>query len=206
RPAYASELADWVEAAPELADRLRSGGRIVDIGCGGGWSTIALARAFPEAEVVGIDADAASIDDAVANAAATAPDVDIRFELLDASDPIEEYGADLVLILEALHDMARPAEALEAARRILADGGAVLVADEKVSPTFVAPGDELERMMYGWSVSHCLPVAMAEEPSAAIGTVIRPSTVKALAREAGFASTELSDIDAGFFNLYVLRP
>ncbi|MEM9566638.1 MAG: SAM-dependent methyltransferase, partial [Actinomycetota bacterium] len=47
RPAYASELADWVEAAPELADRLRSGGRIVDIGCGGGWSTIALARAFP---------------------------------------------------------------------------------------------------------------------------------------------------------------
>ena len=47
---------------------------------------------------------------------------------------------------------------------------------------------------------------MAEENSAALGTVLRPSLVRSMAREAGFASTETSDIDAGFFNLYTLRP
>lgn len=68
------------------------------------------------------------------------------------------------------------------------------------------PGSDLERMMYGWSVSHCLPASMAEQPSAAIGTVNREDTVRALADDAGFTSTEIVDVDAGFFRLYRLTP
>ncbi len=69
---------------------------------------------------------------------------------------------DAVFLLECLHDMARPVEVLSECRTALAEGGAVVVADEKVADQFTAPGDLLERMMYGWSVTHCLPVAMAE--------------------------------------------
>jgi hypothetical protein len=61
-------------------------------------------------------------------------------------------------------------------------------------------------MMYGWSVSYCLPASLAEEGSAGLGTVLRPGEVRRLAEEAGFNSVEVSDIDAGFFRLYVLRP
>ena len=86
----------------------------------------------------------------------------------------------------------------------LAPGGTVLVADECVADHFSADGDELERMMYGWSVVHCLPACRCETPSAAIGTVIRRSTVEALAAEAGFASVVVPDVDAGFFRLYAL--
>ncbi|MGH9281198.1 MAG: hypothetical protein ACRD12_24330 [Acidimicrobiales bacterium] len=75
----------------------------------------------------------------------------------------------MVMILEALHDMARPVDVLAAALEAVAADGVVLIADEAVAPEFTAPGDEIERMMYGW----CLPAAMAEQPSAAIGTVIR---------------------------------
>ncbi len=204
RPAFLNDLGTaWIEAAPDVAERLRHGGTIVDLGCGGGWSTIGLAEAFPAATVVGIDSDRASIVDAQANAKGAGSRA--RFELADASDRSSRSDVDLVVVLEALHDMARPVEALRSARAMLADDGVVLVADEKVQPAFTAPGDDLERMMYGWSVVHCLPAAMAEEPSAAIGTVIRPALVESLATEAGFASVELSTIDAGFFNLYVLR-
>lgn len=205
RPAFTHDLVGtWLDAVPDLRDRLDGGGRIADIGCGAGWSTIALALAFPEADVVGIDADVASIADARRNAAAEGANV--RFEVADATtlDPHERY--DLIVVLEALHDMAQPTAMLQAARNALAPGGAVLVADEKVAPEFTAPGDQLERMMYGWSVVHCLPAAMAERPSAAIGTVLRSSLLETLAIDAGFLAVQKSDIDAGFFDLYVLRP
>ena len=203
RPAFTHDLVDsWIDAVPDVVERLEQGGRIVDLGCGAGWSTIALAKRFPAAEVIGIDSDRASIADAADNGSAHGSSA--RFEAVDAGAHANN-DADLVLILEALHDMAQPVEVLRAARAKLAPGAALLVADEKVQETFTAPGDELERMMYGWSVVHCLPAALAEEPSAAIGTVIRPDHVESLARDAGFTSVERSDIDAGFFNLYVLR-
>ena len=203
RPAFTHELASsWLQAIPDIVARLEAGGSVADLGCGAGWSTIALAQAFPNADIVGIDSDPASIADARANA--TAAGVNVRFECTDAATL--EGPFDLVLMLEALHDLAAPTTVLRQARSALKDDGAVLVADEKVAEQFTAPGDELERMMYGWSVVHCLPATMAEQGSVAIGTVLRPELVETLAIDAGFASTELSDIDAGFFNLYTMRP
>ena len=128
-----------------------------------------------------------------------------NIDFVDAAAVAEDGPFDLVLVLEALHDMARPDEALRAIREALAPGGSVLVADEKVGDHFHAPADDLERLMYGWSIVHCLPVAMAEQPSAAIGTVIRAATVQALAMGAGFSRVEVVPIDGGFFRLYRLR-
>jgi trans-aconitate methyltransferase len=57
----------WIPALPEIEARRRRTdppARIADLGCGSGWSTIALAKAFPAAHVDGIDLDEASIEDA----------------------------------------------------------------------------------------------------------------------------------------------
>jgi 2-polyprenyl-3-methyl-5-hydroxy-6-metoxy-1,4-benzoquinol methylase len=203
RPAFLNDLATtWIEAAPEVAARLRTGGVVADLGCGAGWSTIAMAKAFPKSIVIGFDSDVASIADANANAEG----LDVRFVAADATEMSAHGPFDLVLILEVLHDLSRPVAVLEAARRSLSSNGVVLVADEKVADEFRPNGDDLERMMYAWSVTYCLPASKAEEPSAALGTVLRPSRVKELAEEAGFAAVDVSDIDAGFFRLYVLRP
>jgi 2-polyprenyl-3-methyl-5-hydroxy-6-metoxy-1,4-benzoquinol methylase len=206
RPAFTSALVDeWIPAlGPAVIERLATGGRLADLGCGQGWSTVAVARAFPSAEVWGIDSDPASIDEA--NAAAGEHGVAVRFECADAGALVAAGPFDVVTILEALHDMARPVEVLAAVRGALAADGVLLVADEAVAPVFTAPGDDLERMMYGWSITHCLPAAMAEQPSAAIGTVIRESTVRDLAGQAGFAQVDVLDVDGGFFRLYALRP
>ena len=204
RPAFTQELVDaWLAAAPDLHARLAAGGRIADLGCGVGWSTIALATGYPAATVIGIDEDEASIVDARRHAATQR--VDVRFEATDAATLVDHGPFDAVVILEALHDMARPAEVLRAARRALTSDGSVVIADEKVAPAFASPGDEMERMMYGWSVAHCLPASRVDEPSAAIGTVIREDTVRALAAEAGFGRVEVLPVDAGFFQIYRLQ-
>jgi 2-polyprenyl-3-methyl-5-hydroxy-6-metoxy-1,4-benzoquinol methylase len=206
RPAFLHDLTEeWLPAIPDLHEKLQSGRgiRIADVGCGGGWSAIGLAQAYPEADVTGYDLDEASIRDAQRNA--QQKNVDVRFVCKDADQMAEDGPFDLVLLLETLHDMSRPREVLAALRKTLAPGGSILIADERVEEQFAAPGNDIERMMYGWSISHCLPVSMAEQPSAGIGTVIRPGIVHRLAREAGFASCEVQPIDNLLFRFYRLR-
>jgi hypothetical protein len=102
--------------------------------------------------------------------------------------------------------MSRPVDALAASRTLLAGGGSVLVVDERVADTFTAPGDEAERMMYGWSILHCLPVGLDEQPSAATGTVMRTETLRRYATEAGLPNIEVLPVENDFFRLYRLRP
>jgi 2-polyprenyl-3-methyl-5-hydroxy-6-metoxy-1,4-benzoquinol methylase len=201
RPAFQTALVrEWL---PAMSKQLEPGRRIADVGCGQGFAAIAVAKAFPGVSVVGVDSDSASIEDA--RELARKAGVDARFEAADATKLSDLGPFDVVMILEVLHDLSRPVEVLAAARDALGGDGAILVADEAVAPAFTAPGDDLERMMYGWSITHCLPSSMAEQPSAAIGTVIREDTIRALAAEAGL-TVDVLDVDGGFFRLYELRP
>ncbi len=207
RPAYSLDLPTaWLAAMPDVVARLHASppARVADLGCGQGWSTIALARAFPNADVRGLDLDPASVADARRHAEEAGLAGRVRFDEGDAASIAGEGTYDLILILETLHDLARPVDALARARTALAEGGALLVVDEKVADSFTAPGDETERMMYGWSVLHCLPTQLVEEPSAALGTVLRQGTVRALAAEAGFSRLEVLPVENDLFRLYRL--
>src|SRR5690606_10946985 len=65
-------------------------------------------------------------------------------------------------------------------------------------------GDPIERMLYGFSILHCLPAGRDAETSAATGTVMRPDVFERYAREAGFSSVEVLDVDHPMFRFY--RP
>ena len=71
---------------------------------------------------------------------------------------------------------------------------------------FVAPGDQVERLMYGFSILCCLHAGMADQPSAATGTVMRVGTLERYAAEAGLGRTEVLPIANDFFRFYRLRP
>jgi SAM-dependent methyltransferase len=143
---------------------------------------------------------------AVGLAAAEAGVADrVSFVVGDAARLAPEAPFDLVTIFEALHDMGDPVRALRAARERLADGGSVLVADERVADTFTAPGDATERLMYGWSILHCLPATLAEDPVEATGTVLRAPTLARWAAAAGFTDFEVLAIDNPFWRFYRLR-
>jgi ubiquinone/menaquinone biosynthesis C-methylase UbiE len=207
---FINELgSSWFPAIADVHARLSAppGACVADLGCGSGWSSIAIAKAYPHAFVDGIDNDAASIDTARANAAAEGLQDRVRFFVRDAGELGLDGVYDVVTIFEALHDMARPVEALENARRLLAEGGTTIVADERVAEEFSAPGDDLERLMYGYSVVHCLAVGRADhEHSAATGTVMRPATLREYAQVAGFARVETLPIDNDFWRFYRLDP
>lgn len=208
RPAFTHELPGWIAAMPDVGARLEGAHhpRVADVGCGQGFSTLAIAHAYLDAHVDGLDADGGSIADARAYAGDAGLDGRVRFLHADAGGLSAHGPYDLVVLLEALHDMADPVGVLQAARAALAPGGTVLVVDEKVADRFTAPGDELERMMYGWSVTHCLPTQLAEQPSAALGTVMRAETVQRLATDAGYGRLTVLPVDTEFFRLYRLDP
>lgn len=208
RPMFVNQLAGWLASIPEVDARLHAAppARVADLGCGSGWSSIAIARAYPDVIVDAIDVDAASIETAQAKVAAAGLADRVRPAVHDASGPELAGRYDLVTIFEALHDMNHPVEALRTARNLLADGASVVIADERVAERFTAPGDEIERFNYGWSVLHCLAVGMMDDDSAGTGTVIRPDTVRAYAAEAGFARVDVLPIDHDFWRFYRLVP
>jgi ubiquinone/menaquinone biosynthesis C-methylase UbiE len=209
RPMFINLLGSaWLPAIPDIHRRLQADppARVADVGCGTGWSSIALARACPTVHVDGLDLDAASIATAQANAEQAGVAERVRFAVRDAADPQLVGQYDLVTAFEMLHDLAQPVEALRAMRGLLAEGGSVLIADERVAETFAAPADELDRFNYGWSILHCLPASRAESPSAATGTVLRPATLRGYAAEAGFREVQVLPIQNDFWRFYRLVP
>ena len=209
RPLFENLLGkEWLPAVPEVHERLLADppAQVADVACGQGRSSIEMARAYPKIRVDGIDSDRASIERAWENLAGSGVEERVTFHERDAADAGLAGRYDLVTIFEALHDMSYPVEVLRAARALLAEGGVVLIGDERTEDTFTAPAGEIERLFYGFSVFHCLPVGMIGEGAAGTGTVIRADTVRRYAEEAGFSSCEVLPIENDFWRFYLLRP
>ena len=182
----------------------RPGARIADVGCGHGWSTIELARAYPNAKVEGFDVDAPSIEAARHHAAEAGVADRVRFHLVRGEGLTETDVFDAAFIFEALHDMPRPVEVLEAIRRAARTDGEVVIMDEAVASEFAPDGDDVERIMYGYSILICLPDSLSTPGSVGTGTVMRQSTLERYAKEAGFSGIEELPIE-GFASFRFTR-
>ena len=208
RAGYLGQLTqEWVPALPGVSDLLsRPGARALDLGCGVGWSSIALAMAYPELHVLGVDSDDASVMDARANAEAGGVADRVRFEVADADAPVEPGSCDVAFYFEALHDLAHPVESLAAVRPALRPGGVVVVVDERAEEEFAPGGSEIERLLAASSVLHCLPVGRSQPDSAATGALLRPATMRAYAGRAGYVRTDVAPIEHDVFRFFVLTP
>jgi SAM-dependent methyltransferase len=206
RPYFLGPMAtEDLPRVPGVDAALRAGGRIADVGCGMGWSAIGMARAYPEASVDGFDIDEPSVEQARRNGEQAGVADRVRFTTVDAGSPgAEPGGYDLVTAFECVHDMPDPVAVLGAMRRMAAPGGTVLVIDERVAECFTAPGDQVERLMYAYSLTCCLPDGLSTRPSVGTGTVMRPATLERYARGAGFSGIEVLPIDNDFFRFYRL--
>jgi SAM-dependent methyltransferase len=205
RPLFEQLLgSEWLPSIADIDARLLAAppARVADLACGAGHSSIAMARAYPRVRVDGLDLDEASVGLARRNLVGSGVEDRVRFLHGDAASPqLSSGGYDLVTVFEALHDMADPVGVLSAARGLLVPGGSVLVADERVADSFTAPGDDVERLYYGFSLTHCLPVGL---PGAGTGAVMRCDTVEEYAAAAGFERFEVLPIDNDFWRFYRL--
>ena len=206
RPHYMQFMGtEWLPKIPDVHGRLMADppARVADIGCGAGWSSIAIAKAYPKVRVDGFDLDETAIEMARRHASENGVADRVQFHVQDAADAALSGRYDLVTAFECVHDLGRPVEALKTMRRLVADGGAVIVMDERVGESFAAPADELERFFYAASVLLCLHNGLADGP-AGTGTVMRPATLSRYAREAGFRDVEVLPIEHDFWRFYRL--
>ena len=213
RESQAAVNRPWLNAMPEVMRAIPhleaqlSGptARAADVGCGFGWSAIALAQANPSLQVDGFDIDEPSIEQATQNARDAGVADRVHFHATDAAGLAASGPYDTIFAFECLHDMPRPVEVLAAMRRGIREGGSVVIMDEAVADDLISPADEMDQMMYAYSLFVCLPDGLSHPPSVGTGTVMRPSTLLDYARAAGFSDIEILPTgEFGFWRFYEL--
>jgi 2-polyprenyl-3-methyl-5-hydroxy-6-metoxy-1,4-benzoquinol methylase len=106
RPMFLHQLAtQWIPAMPDIQARLQRTdppSRVADLGCGSGWSSIALASVYPAVAVDGIDLDEASIAEARRDAERARVGDRVRFDCRGAGDPALAGRYELVMLFETL--------------------------------------------------------------------------------------------------------
>jgi 2-polyprenyl-3-methyl-5-hydroxy-6-metoxy-1,4-benzoquinol methylase len=191
-----------------VEDRLRAGGRAIDIGCGSGRAVLTLAEAFPEAVVEGYDISTVALARAEASRDARA--------LKNASfhnarvHPIPSDGsAALVITFDCIHDMTHPQEMMESIRKAIAPDGTWLLVDIKARDTFVenVSRNPMASMMYGMSVISCMSSALSAPGGAGLGTLGLPeSRAWAMSEAAGFTRFRRLAVDHPVNAFYEIRP
>ena len=204
RGQYEQRFTDyWMKAVPEAAERLRTGGRALDVGCGSGRVCIALAKAFPAAEVVGIDPDAESIRRA--RAAAASEGAKVSLLISDTATLQKDAGFDFISLCDALHDLAAPVKTLEEIRRLLKPQGTLFIVEPRAAARLEDTRNPVAATFYGFSLFHCMTQSLARG-GPGLGTCLGPAATEALVRQAGYARFERLDIKSLTNLFYAARP
>lgn len=185
------------------AAALRTGATAVDVGCGYGTPTIAVARHFPASRVLGVDYHDASVAHARGAAERAGVADRVRFEVGAAAD-LPGSGYALVTFFDSLHDLGDPVAALERAREVLAPGGAVLLVEPAAADRVEDNLTPMGRMFYAVSTLICTPNAVAQTVSPAaspagpapLGTQAGEELLRRTAAAAGFTRIRAVPVEA----------
>ncbi len=194
----------WLAAVPGLAERLESGLRVADVGCGAGTAVLTLARAYPRSEIVGFDVSKRSIEAARAAAAAEGLD-NAHFEHAGGEALPVDPGFDLVTAFDVVHDLVDPKGVLARIREVLRDDGLFFMVEPDVAPALegnVNPGGAL---LYAMSTLHCMTVSLAHGGEG-LGAAWGPAKAEQFCREAGFGGFERLDVPNPMNAFYAVRP
>jgi SAM-dependent methyltransferase len=186
RPGYAMNLvSQWIPALDGVKTRLEAGGRIADVGCGHGASTIIMGQAFPRATITGFDYHPASIE--AARRAADKAGVGDRVSFAVA--PAKDYpgtGYDLVTFFDCLHDMGDPVGAARHVRKSLADGGVWMLVEPFANDRLEDNLNPVGRLYYAASTLLCTPASLSQEVGLALGAQAGERRLREVLTEAGF--------------------
>jgi 2-polyprenyl-3-methyl-5-hydroxy-6-metoxy-1,4-benzoquinol methylase len=186
RPNYIANLtSSWIPALTGVEDVLKKGGKIADIGCGLGASTILMAKAYPNSKVFGFDYHAESI--AMAREAAEKEGVAdrITFEVAPAkSFPGKDY--DFVAFFDCLHDMGDPAGVAAHVRSTMKPGGTWMIVEPFAEDATEANHNPVGRVFYSASTLLCVPASLSQEVGAALGAQAGEGRLREVVTSAGF--------------------
>jgi SAM-dependent methyltransferase len=205
RPGYLAHLtSSWIPALDGTEERLRAGGRVADIGCGLGASSVILAQAYPGTVVQGSDPHDGSIALARDRAAAGGVEDRARFEVASAQT-FSGHGYDLVTTFDCLHDMGDPIGAARHIRAALAPDGCWLLVEPAAGGTAADNYHPRGRAYYGFSSLLCVPNALAQSGEVTLGAQAGGKALEAVTRAAGFTRFRRATTTP-FNDVYEVRP
>jgi SAM-dependent methyltransferase len=186
RPGYIANLvSSWIPALDGVDEKLLSGARVADVGCGHGASTLILAAAYPRSEIVGFDYHPESIERARAAAEQAGVADRVSFEIATA----KEYpgsGYDLVAMFDCLHDMGDPVGATRHVLDSLAEDGTWLIVEPFANDRLEDNLNPVGRVFYSASTMVCTPASRDQEVGLALGAQAGEARLRAVVTEGGF--------------------
>jgi SAM-dependent methyltransferase len=194
----------WLKALPDVVERLERGGRVLDVGCGAGRVSSAIAKAFPKTEVIGLDPDEQSVARARATTAATGAGPNLSFVTHTTSSLPPNGGFDLITACDCVHDFAAPQATLSEIRSLLKPDGVLFMIEPKAADRLEDNKGPLGTLYYGFSIFHCMTQSLANG-GPGLGTCLGPARTEQLMREAGFPRFERLDIKSPTNLFYAAR-
>jgi ubiquinone/menaquinone biosynthesis C-methylase UbiE len=205
RPGYVANLTtSWIPALAGVADKLAAGGRVADVGCGHGASTVLIAQAYPKATVTGSDYHQASIDIARKRAVEAGVADRARFEATSAQT-FSGTGYDLVATFDCLHDMGDPVGASRHIRQALDADGTWLIVEPLAGDAVADNLGPVGRVYYSASTFLCVPNARSQAGGYALGAQAGETAIRQVAEQAGFTRFRRA-AETPFNAVYEARP
>jgi ubiquinone/menaquinone biosynthesis C-methylase UbiE len=186
RPGYQNNLvSSWLPALDGVVKKLQAGAIAADVGCGHGWSTVLMAKAFPNSTFVGYDFHPNSIEQARVHAAEHGVSTTTRFEVATAK-AFPGTGFDLVTFFDCLHDMGDPAGAAAHVRQSLKPDGTWMIVEPMARDRLEDNLNPVGRLYYAGSTMVCVPTSMSQEVGAALGAQAGEARLREVITQGGF--------------------
>lgn len=186
RPSYLAHLTtDWLPALDGVVAKLERGGRVADIGCGHGATSVLLGQSFPRSSIVGTDYHAESIAVATQRAADAGVQDRVTFEVAGGAEH-PGTGYDLVTMFDCLHDMGDPVGAARHVKEILAPDGTWMIVEPIAGDRPEENFNPVGRAYYAFSTLLCTPSSLAQDVGTALGTQAGPARIADVTAAAGF--------------------
>jgi ubiquinone/menaquinone biosynthesis C-methylase UbiE len=187
RPGYVNNIEqNWLPALDGVVEKLKAGAKVADVGCGVGFSTLLMARAFPNSRFVGYDFHEPSVEEARKHVAEHKLDGRVRFEAAKAKE-IAEDGFDLITSFDCLHDMGDPRGCAQHIHRILKQDGTWMIVEPIAGDSPTDNMNPVGRLYYNASTMICVPTSLDQEIGEALGAQAGQKKLTEVVREGGFS-------------------
>jgi SAM-dependent methyltransferase len=187
RPGYVNNIVqNWLPALDGVADKLKAGAKVADVGCGVGFSTLLMAAAFPESRFVGYDFHEPSVEEARRHAKAHGMADRVRFEAATAKD-IKDRDFDLVTFFDCLHDMGDPRGCAKHMREILKSDGTWMIVEPIAGNSAKDNMNPVGRLYYNASTMICVPTSLDQEVGEGLGAQAGEARLSDVVRGGGFS-------------------
>jgi SAM-dependent methyltransferase len=205
RPGYAANLvSSWIPALQDVKEKLETGARVADVGCGKGASTLLMAKAFPKSRFSGFDYHHKSIEAARESAKREDLADRVTFDVAKAKEyPGKDY--DFVAVFDCLHDMGDPIGAATHVRQSLGRDGTWMIVEPFANDELKDNLNPVGRVYYSFSTLLCTPCSRSQEVGLCLGAQAGETRIRQVVASAGFSRFRRA-AETPFNIVYEARP